>query len=464
MDYDESALTPKKITAGDLLKGADGNVKGTFVSNLDQGAPASELERVTAHWQNDADAKGDGVLFNVEFDVAEGTGEGSYAVGLSYEDGDVTNQTLDDVKPDVLGNAVTIADVLRGDVNLDRTVDLRDGVLLARYLAKWNVSFTDAQKKAADVYKDGKINVKDGVRLLQLLVGYEGPEGESRAARARTKAAPKGADGPKVAVEGAGCAAGGTVSVPVTIEGNGGVSGFDMRLEYDSERLTPVSVEKGDMLVDGEFSSSLEEGSGAAPGAVAAHWGSPIDVTEDGELFAVEFKVKEGAETGQTGEVRIVEGESAICDQDLNDVGATLEGGEVAVSEPEKEEEAETADLPPYEVNDVTLRSKDGQELEEIPAKGGFDVAVSVVGTTEGFRPSRVVVAAYGANGRLLEVATEAVPEERSAGWACGLRVGETREEIAKVKAFLWDVDRGMAPTAYSVTISKDRSDNSDQI
>lgn len=464
VDYDESALTPKKITAGDLLKGADGNVKGTFVSNLDQGAPASELERVTAHWQNDADAKGDGVLFNVEFDVAEGTGEGSYAVGLSYEDGDVTNQTLDDVKPDVLGNAVTIADVLRGDVNLDRTVDLRDGVLLARYLAKWNVSFTDAQKKAADVYKDGKINVKDGVRLLQLLVGYEGPEGESRAARARTKAAPKGADGPKVAVEGAGCAAGGTVSVPVTIEGNGGVSGFDMRLEYDSERLTPVSVEKGDMLVDGEFSSSLEEGSGAAPGAVAAHWGSPIDVTEDGELFAVEFKVKEGAETGQTGEVRIVEGESAICDQDLNDVGATLEGGEVAVSEPEKEEEAETADLPPYEVNDVTLRSKDGQELEEIPAKGGFDVAVSVVGTTEGFRPSRVVVAAYGANGRLLEVATEAVPEERSAGWACGLRVGETREEIAKVKAFLWDADRGMAPTAYSVTISKDRSDNSDQI
>lgn len=131
---------------------------------------------------------------------------------------------------------------------------------------------------------------------------------------------------------------------------------------------------------------------------------------------------------------------------------------------PEKEEEAETADLPPYEVNDVTLRSKDGQELEEIPAKGGFDVAVSVVGTTEGFRPSRVVVAAYGANGRLLEVATEAVPEERSAGWACGLRVGETREEIAKVKAFLWDADRGMAPTAYSVTISKDRSDNSDQI
>jgi hypothetical protein len=145
VDYDESALTPKKITAGDLLKGADGNVKGTFVSNLDQGAPASELERVTAHWQNDADAKGDGVLFNVEFDVAEGTGEGSYAVGLSYEDGDVTNQTLDDVKPDVLGNAVTIADVLRGDVNLDRTVDLRDGVLLARYLAKWNVSFTDAR-------------------------------------------------------------------------------------------------------------------------------------------------------------------------------------------------------------------------------------------------------------------------------------------------------------------------------
>lgn len=75
--------------------------------------------------------------------------------------------------PTVLANAITIADVIRGDVNLDRTVDQRDGVLLSRYIGGWKLDFTDKQKQAANVYGDSKINSKDGVRLSQLLVGYE---------------------------------------------------------------------------------------------------------------------------------------------------------------------------------------------------------------------------------------------------------------------------------------------------
>ena len=44
-------------------------------------------------------------------------------------------------------------------------------VLLVISIAKWNISFNESQKKAANVFADEKaaINSKDGVRLLQYI-------------------------------------------------------------------------------------------------------------------------------------------------------------------------------------------------------------------------------------------------------------------------------------------------------
>ncbi len=62
--------------------------------------------------------------------------------------------------------------VLLGDVNSDGNLDTVDLIILLRYNADWNIIFTPEQQKAADVYQDGVINVKDLVRLTRILAGF----------------------------------------------------------------------------------------------------------------------------------------------------------------------------------------------------------------------------------------------------------------------------------------------------
>ena len=71
------------------------------------------------------------------------------------------------------GIAVTtlrIVDLISGDINGDGKVNGKDGVLLAQYLAEWNVAIN---MDAADVNGDGKVNGKDGVLLAQYLAEWD---------------------------------------------------------------------------------------------------------------------------------------------------------------------------------------------------------------------------------------------------------------------------------------------------
>ena len=61
-------------------------------------------------------------------------------------------------------------DCLPGDVNGDGQVDLIDVILLARYLAGWDVVIDEV---AADVYRDGELNLKDVVILRRFLAGWD---------------------------------------------------------------------------------------------------------------------------------------------------------------------------------------------------------------------------------------------------------------------------------------------------
>lgn len=63
-----------------------------------------------------------------------------------------------------------IVDLISGDINGDGKVNGKDGVLLAQYLAEWNVAIN---MDAADVNGDGKVNGKDGVLLAQYLAEWD---------------------------------------------------------------------------------------------------------------------------------------------------------------------------------------------------------------------------------------------------------------------------------------------------
>lgn len=68
------------------------------------------------------------------------------------------------------GYAVNVITILYGDVNGDGSVDVRDAVLLAQYLANWNVKIDST---CADCDADGAINVRDIVLLAQYLAHWD---------------------------------------------------------------------------------------------------------------------------------------------------------------------------------------------------------------------------------------------------------------------------------------------------
>lgn len=82
----------------------------------------------------------------------------------------------------ILTISLTIAAfAVYGDLNRDSSVDAIDAVVLAQYLAGWDMEFTEEDKKNADVFYDGKINAADAVLLAQYIAGWDvklGPKGE----------------------------------------------------------------------------------------------------------------------------------------------------------------------------------------------------------------------------------------------------------------------------------------------
>ena len=65
---------------------------------------------------------------------------------------------------------VTVHGRTPGDTNCDGAVNGKDGILLAQYLAEWDVSI---DMDAADVNGDGKVNGKDGILLAQYLAEWD---------------------------------------------------------------------------------------------------------------------------------------------------------------------------------------------------------------------------------------------------------------------------------------------------
>ena len=94
--------------------------------------------------------------------------DGWYLTSMYYEETKVT--TL----PSNLSSNILLYAKWRvenaGDINNDGVINIKDAVLLAQYLAKWDVTL---DMKAADCNADGKIDIKDAVLLAQYLAKWK---------------------------------------------------------------------------------------------------------------------------------------------------------------------------------------------------------------------------------------------------------------------------------------------------
>lgn len=86
--------------------------------------------------------------------------------------------------------------------------------------------------------------------------------------------------------------AGDEVTIPIKIRDNTGVMGFAFDVEYDWNILTPVAIESSNLTVGGIMNDSIDT---STNNIFKVCWANDSNITEDGILFYITFKVSEYA-------------------------------------------------------------------------------------------------------------------------------------------------------------------------
>ncbi len=307
--YDAALFTPVCVTRGEVWSG------GLFDNNLES---AEGTLRVV--WSAPEATYADGVLFTVDF-IVKGETYGSYPLELSCNSADTFNEHYERLNPPCKAAVLTL------------TRENADPLL-------YSGSYTAAMGEAVDVYlriaenpglpagtlrltydaaaltlvemqgvlveselvenKDGVLRIGmqavakekgDGV-LLRLRFRVKYCEAKTYALQWSYDGGVSCHDAQLTVTAGDARIYGGqvektdeTVRIPVFIAGNPGLMGMKLSVDYDASLLKLDSVTRGDLLSDGMFSHNTTEG------ALVLVWSGTEDVTEDGELFVLQFSL-----------------------------------------------------------------------------------------------------------------------------------------------------------------------------
>ncbi len=168
--FDNTKLEIVSAEKSDLLKGA-------ITTTIDGGNETSALNNIKVVYATPTDFTGDGALFTLKFKVKEDAEIGKTPITLTYRENDVVNKNLEEVGLHVENGEIDIENILFGDAHRDGNIDTKDAVRIMQYLAGWQV---DIWLKAADVNNDGQISTMDAVLLSQYLAGWDVKLGEKK--------------------------------------------------------------------------------------------------------------------------------------------------------------------------------------------------------------------------------------------------------------------------------------------
>ena len=112
-----------------------------------------------------------GVLVKLTFSAPIGTPDGSYEV--SVEVVKAVDGENNDVEIEGAFAAVNVSDVILGDLNEDKEIDVKDVVLLAQYVAEWDSALESVDPSTTDVNADGETDMKDVVLLAQYVEEWD---------------------------------------------------------------------------------------------------------------------------------------------------------------------------------------------------------------------------------------------------------------------------------------------------
>ncbi|MDR1590257.1 MAG: InlB B-repeat-containing protein [Oscillospiraceae bacterium] len=122
------------------------------------------------------------------------------------------------------------------------------------------------------------------------------------------------------------------ILIPVTLINNPGLAGFIFDLAFDNTKLVPVEVVKGAALVGGSLTTNLGGGDIGGLTFVRAMWNDASNFTENGTLFTVKFKVKEGAEDGAVP-LTLTYTPGNVTNKDYDNVTLSVTQGQISVAQ-----------------------------------------------------------------------------------------------------------------------------------
>ncbi|MBQ3006736.1 MAG: leucine-rich repeat protein [Clostridia bacterium] len=322
--YNDTVFTPVSVTSGEIL--SNGMLNDSIGGNIEKG----NLKVVFSSTEN---VMADGLLFTIEFKVDKLAASDVYNFDVSYIESDTFDEnwndvtlTCEDFKIEINNNAnnlpVFYAESIEGKSGMNVTVPimLGSGIGLTAFdlVLSYDESLLKPLSVSAGEVLNGEIESNCNDASGELVLKWNGEAVKSNGVAAyvifeisedalgKTELTISCADGfeaecgrflMNISKPGTGSSAelysttvfvlpGKTVDIPVYISGNTGIMGFGLNVSYDSEKITPLSVEKGNLLSSGMLDNNI----GVNEGSYKIIWNHSADIDGDGLLLTLSFK------------------------------------------------------------------------------------------------------------------------------------------------------------------------------
>lgn len=121
-------------------------------------------------WFSLKDDTTNGVLAQLKFKVKANAPDGEYPISITYDEDEIGNEKDELVHFGTVNGSIKITKHIPGDVNGDGKVNLRDVIRLNQHVAGWKVTVVE---NSTDINGDGKVNLRDVIRLNQYVAGWK---------------------------------------------------------------------------------------------------------------------------------------------------------------------------------------------------------------------------------------------------------------------------------------------------
>lgn len=158
ISYNSEVFTLSNVKNGEALDDSSFNFSDDF-----------SAEPYSVYWNGASDNYNDGVLATFTFQVSNNAQSGIYPITLSYDSDSAFDCDLNDVEFSIIDGSVEICERTSGDANNDNEVNLKDVLVIRRWLSGgWDIDIDDSN---ADVNFDNAVDLKDVVILRRYLSG-----------------------------------------------------------------------------------------------------------------------------------------------------------------------------------------------------------------------------------------------------------------------------------------------------